>query len=330
MVNRSNRVYITVAISIVLSIVLFKFFIKNVDINFLWTSIKTADKSFILISGLLLLLSHYLRAFRWTILLKPIQSGIKITSSFTAILIGTLSNFVVPHIGEVIRCTVLKKIEQTGIELSIGTVIAERVLDTFCLSILILLGLILNADALSLPSINVSLFNNTPVLIGALVVGIFIVLGILFKKKLSALVSKSVHLKIIDVKKGLTSIKQVKHLSLFILLSVTIWALYFLSTYFLIKAIVPTQNIGFKVVLAVLIMSSVGWAGPTQGGIGVFHILVSKALMVNGFNVETSTIISLFLHTIFSSFDLIYGILAICSLYFFKGYSNNISEPLVS
>jgi glycosyltransferase 2 family protein len=328
--NRRNRVYITVSISIVLSIVLFRFFIKNVDINFLWTSVKTANTFFILISGLLLIVSHYLRAIRWTMLLKPIQSTIKITSSFTAILIGTLSNFIVPHVGEVIRCSVLKKMEQTVIELSIGTVIAERLLDTFCLILLLVFGLILNANALSLLPINVSLLNTTPVLIGALVVGVLIILGILFKNRLSALFSKSVRKKIIDVKKGLSTIRQVRHSSLFILLSVAIWALYFLSTYFLIKAIIPTEYVGFKVVLAVLIMSSIGWAGPTQGGIGTFHILVSKALIVNGFNVEISNMISLFLHTVFSSFDLIYGLLAVCFFYFFKGYFKRIPAPLTS
>ena len=116
--SRNARIYLTTAISVVLSIVLFRFFIKSVNIPFLWTSIKTANIFFIVIGGLLLLLSHYLRAFRWTILLKPVQSNIKITSSFTAILIGTLSNFIVPHIGEVVRCSVLKKMTRTGIDLS--------------------------------------------------------------------------------------------------------------------------------------------------------------------------------------------------------------------
>jgi glycosyltransferase 2 family protein len=97
----------------------------------------------------------------------------------------------------------------------------------------------------------------------------------------------------------------------------TIWVLYYFSTHFLIKAIVPNQYIGFKIVLTVLIMSSIGWAGPTQGGIGVFHILVSKALVINGFNVEISNLISLFLHTIFSSYDIFYGILATAYLFIF-------------
>jgi glycosyltransferase 2 family protein len=324
--NRRIRAYVTMAVSVVLSIVLFNFFIKNVDSHFLWSSVKTADSFFMGIGGLTLLMSHYLRALRWTILLRPIQPNIKISSSFTALLIGTMSNFIVPHVGEVIRCSVLKKMERTGVEFSVGTVIAERVLDVFFLFILILLSLILNKRALNLLPINASLMGGALIFKLFLVVFTLVISGILFRKKIFANVSKSVHQKIMDVKNGLTSIKRVQHLSAFILLSIAIWSLYFLSTYCLLISIETPQYIGFKIVLTVLIMSSIGWAGPTQGGIGTFHILVSKALIINGFDEDTSNMVSLFLHTIFSSFDVIYGVLATCFFYFFSGLSNRFSN----
>jgi glycosyltransferase 2 family protein len=157
-----------------------------------------------------------------------------------------------------------------------------------------------------------------------------VILGFIFKKRIIANIGESLNQKITDVKKGLSTINQVEHLGAFILLSITIWTLYFLSTYCLIKAILPTQFIGYKVVLTVLIMSSIGFAGPTQGGIGTFHILVSKALIINGFDVETSAMVSLFLHTIFSSYDLIYGLIAVCSLYFFKNHASTVSNPLAT
>jgi glycosyltransferase 2 family protein len=320
--NRRVRTYVTMAVSVVLSIVLFKFFIKNIDIHVLWTSVKKANPFFIGIGGLLLLMSHYLRALRWTILLRPIQPNIRISSSFTALLIGTLSNFIIPHIGEVVRCSVLKKMERTGVEFSVGTVIAERVLDVFFLFILILLSLILNKRALNLLPINASLMGDALIFKLFLVVFTLLVLAIFFKKKLLANVSKSVHQKIMNVKNGLTSIKRVPHLSAFILLSIAIWSLYFLSTYCLLISIETPQYIGFKIVLTVLIMSSIGWAGPTQGGIGTFHILVSKALVINGFDEDTSNMVSLFLHTIFSSFDLMYGLLATCFFYYVSRYAN--------
>jgi glycosyltransferase 2 family protein len=323
--NRGIRAYVTMAISVVLSIVLFKFFIKNVDVNFLWTSIKTANVFFIGIGGLLLLLSHYLRAFRWTILLRPIQSDVKITSSFAAILIGTMSNFVVPHIGEVIRCSVLKKLERTGIEFSIGTVVAERVIDGIFLVILICVGLILNINSLNIFPVNASFADNSLAFTLFLAVFTLAILGIFFRKKLFANVSENVQKRITDFKKGMTSIRQVPHLGGFVGLSIMIWLLYFLSTYCLLMSIGTPQYIGFKIVLTVLIMSSIGWAGPTQGGIGTFHILVSKALIINGFDEETSTMVSLFLHTLFSSFDLLYGLLATCFFYYISRFANGFS-----
>jgi glycosyltransferase 2 family protein len=324
--NRRVRAYVTMAVSVVLSIVLFKFFIKNIDIHVLWTSVKKANPFFIGIGGLLLLMSHYLRALRWTMLLRPIQPNIRISSSFTALLIGTLSNFIVPHIGEVVRCSVLKKMERTGVEFSVGTVIAERVLDVFFLFILILLSLILNKRALNFLPINASLMGGALIFKLFLVVFTLLVLAIFFKKKLLANVSDNVRQKIRNVKNGLTSIKEVSHLGAFIGLNIMIWALYFLATYCLLIAIETPQYIGFKIVLTVLIMSSIGWAGPTQGGIGVFHILVSKALVINGFDEDTSNMVSLFLHTIFSSFDLMYGLLATCFFYFFSNPSNRFTN----
>jgi glycosyltransferase 2 family protein len=325
MVSRRIRVYVTVSISIVLSIVLFHFFIKNVDTHFLWASVKKANPLFISIGGLLLLMSHYLRAFRWTILLRPVQSNIKISSSLTALLIGTMSNFIVPHVGEVIRCTILKKMERTGIEFSIGTVIAERVIDGIFLVILICVGLILNINSLNIFPVNASFTDNSLVFTLFLAVFTIAILGIFFRKKLFANVSENVQKRITDFKKGMTSIGQVPHLGGFVGLSIMIWLLYFLSTYCLLMSIGTPQYIGFKIVLTVLIMSSIGWAGPTQGGIGTFHILVSKALIINGFDEETSTMVSLFLHTLFSSFDLLYGLLATCFFYYISRFANGFS-----
>jgi glycosyltransferase 2 family protein len=313
--NRSLRFYLIIAVSLVLSIVLFDFFIKNVDINALWASVKNSNPFFIGLGGGLLLLSHYLRAIRWTILLTPIQSDIKVKSSFIAFLIGTLSNFIVPHLGEVMRCSALKKMENTGIEYSIGTVIAERVLDVIFLSFLIVLGLILNRNALDLTTINALSVDKGFVFKVILVVAPIAILGLLFKNKIANCIGASLNQKIKAFKQGLTTIRKVEHLSLFIFLSLSIWILYYFSTYCLLKAIVPSQYIGFKVVLTVLIMSSIGWAGPTQGGIGTFHILVSKALVINGFDVEASPVIALFLHTVFSSYDILYGLLATVYLF---------------
>src|SRR5690606_7373309 len=87
-------------------------------------------------------LSHYFRALRWKILLNTVDIAPSTANTTFAVLIGYLANTVVPRLGEVAKCTVLAKYENTAPDKAIGTIIGERAFDMISLLIVMLLVLL--------------------------------------------------------------------------------------------------------------------------------------------------------------------------------------------
>src|SRR5438034_10840907 len=81
---------------------------------------------------------------------------------------------------------------------------------------------------------------------------------------------------------GLRSIANLKLPWLFIFHSILIWGLYYLSAYVCFFALPSTTNLGLSAALFVLTLGGIGMSAPVQGGIGVYHLLVSQGLMLYG------------------------------------------------
>ena len=63
---------------------------------------------------------------------------------YHAMMVGYLANLVLPRMGEVIRCSILRRTSRVPVEVSLGTVVAERIIDVVVL--LSLLGATLLLD----------------------------------------------------------------------------------------------------------------------------------------------------------------------------------------
>src|SRR5688572_23010472 len=80
-----------------------------------------------------LLLSHYLRALRWKILMAPLGYAPTTFNTFAVVMIGYLVNAGVPRLGEVVKCTLLAKYENLRADRLVGTIVVERIVDLVCL-----------------------------------------------------------------------------------------------------------------------------------------------------------------------------------------------------
>ena len=83
------------------------------------------------------LISHYVRAYRWTILLKPIGYFPPVGRTFLAVMTGYFVNLLLPRMGEISRCAILKKTDDIPMASSLGSVVGERILDFFILLLVI-------------------------------------------------------------------------------------------------------------------------------------------------------------------------------------------------
>jgi glycosyltransferase 2 family protein len=246
----------------------------------LWQAWKNAHKGYLILMALVAILSHVLRAERWKMLLEPTGNKVSLGNSFLSLMIGYLVNLAVPRGGEVSRCYNLYKLEKTPVEVSFGTVVVERMVDVICLLALIALSFFAEWEKLKkfIDTLNFSSGSGFSVplwLILVLVAGVGLAVGIYFLRK------NEKFLKIIQgFKEGLLSIFKLKNKGLFIFYSLGIWALYFVMSYFVIKAFPETENLGFSAVLTLFAIGSIAMAAPLPGGAGSYHTLVPLGLVM--------------------------------------------------
>jgi len=278
------------------------------DIDFVSTlqSFKEANYLLVAVGLVVALLSHILRAFRWNLMLEPMGYKASLKNTTVAVLIGYLTNLVLPRAGELARAASLQKSENIPFEKSFGAVIAERVIDVFFLGFLILLNLFLEFDRIKdlLGEMLGEKFANGNRIL--LILIFLIVLGVLalalFMKFKESLLKVNLISKIWQVVLGLwagfSSVLKLKNPWVFIAHSILIWSMYYLSTYILCKAAPIGAELGGLAVLTILVMGAIGMAAPTLGGIGSYHFLVGKIVVLYGLSAQEGINLATFLHSI--------------------------------
>ena len=147
---------------------------------------------------LLLAFSHLLRALRWRLLMEPLGYQPSIMNTYLAVLIGYLANLAIPRLGEVLKCTLLSKYEKVPADKIVGTIVAERAFDVFCLGLVFLLALTLQFNViesgwhqLNTASLGRNANPNHLKPLILIVTGVFtalIILFFLFRQKLTKLI----------------------------------------------------------------------------------------------------------------------------------------------
>lgn len=270
-----------------------------VNINYNW----------IALSIFIALVSHYIRAYRWNILLEPLGYHLKTNRTFIAVMVGYFANNLVPRLGEVSRCGVLKKNDNVSMTSAFGSVVAERALDLMILIFLALITFLVEFDKLNnfvigslqdkFPQ-SESIFGIVFIALGILVI-FFILTYILFKIFRERLHRNALYLKIRQFIKellnGFLSIGKIKNQIGFWLSTIGIWLMYYMMLIVVFYAFPPTYNLSLVAGLTLLIMSGFGMSAPVQGGIGVFHILISSVLVLYGISIEDGKVFALIAHT---------------------------------
>ncbi len=254
----------------------------------------TANKPFLFLSALSALLSHLIRAERWKLLLKPLGFNVGVLKGVLSVMIGYFINLVIPRGGEVSRCYNLYRLSGTPVNISLGTVVAERVIDLLFLIVLIGASFLIELDNLLLffNSKEVQALQGTDdgesisagiITAGLLtLIGIFIIFWYLFKTRkylMLRLISKSRNA-ILGVRDGAKSVLKLEQRVLFIGYSFAIWICYYLMMYFVMLAFPETANLGLDAALTIFVIGGIAMAVPLPGGAGSFHLLVATGLVI--------------------------------------------------
>ena len=272
-------------------IILMYFAFKGISFEIIIRDLKSVNYWWVLLSLFLAFLAHLARAYRWNIIIEPLNYKPRFSSTFYSLMVGYLANFAFPRIGEITRCATLAKKEKIPVDKLIGTVIVERTVDLLTLFILLILLLLLRFDTFgSFLGNNVFLplsekISNTLgfswlIWLGfAVAVILFIALYFVFREQLAqiAMVNKVKNM-VKGVLTGLKTVYLMKRRWEFVFYSLLIWSLYLIMTWVVVFSLPSTSGLKLIDGLFILVIGSLGMAAPVQGGIGAFHWIVSRGL----------------------------------------------------
>ncbi len=303
-----------------LGVALLWFSFRNIDLSQLWTDIKSANYSWMLVSLACLAISLFFRALRWNIQIEALGYKTRASSTYGAVLIAYLANCIFPRLGEVVRCSVLKRKENIPFDKTLGSVISERIIDLLVLFGLAFLVIVFQWKLLGslvtswmVPLIN-KLINN--VLLGIIVILVGVV-GIVFliriikrNKKIASLWHGFVD--------GIKSVVTMKQKWRFVLYTLGVWGFYVIMTWMPFYMLSETNHLGMVEAITLLGIATLGVVAPVPGGIGTYHFIAITLLSgFYGISEQVAGSFAAINHGSQMIFYFITGILAYVVMFFF-------------
>lgn len=159
---KKNKLHLL--IGILIGLVFIAIWLYFVDFGEMVAYLKKVRILYLVMAAILYILSYYIRAFRWKILLSP-QIKISSVKTFLIWMAGNFLNYVVPiRAGELAKSYFLKKTDKIEISRTLPSVFIDKMFDS--IAIFLVLALI--------PFLNVNISKPLLILI-ALLVGIVVV-----------------------------------------------------------------------------------------------------------------------------------------------------------
>lgn len=264
----------------------------------IWQSFLDADYLWVVLAMVCSLLSHFVRALRWQLLFRPLGLRPSLNHTFGSVIVAYLGNLAFPRAGEVMRCATLRSSERIPMEKSLGTVVTERLIDTLAFGLIVLFGMVAMFgkakdwlyDTLS------QKFDSLPSmpLIAGVLVALLLIAFVLYKFLWKRLLHIGIVKKVDDMVSGMVDgVKSVLHMgrrntALFLAYSTAIYLLYILGGLIIFHAFAETSWLGLRAAFVVYLFGSVGMTF-SQGGIGVYPVLVQMALDIYGISYEVGT-----------------------------------------
>ncbi|WP_396152963.1 YbhN family protein [Flavobacterium sp.] len=238
---------------------------------------KNADYFYIYISLLISAVALWSRGYRWKYTLEHLGYQPKISTNVMAVCIGYFINMSIPRSGEVSRALILKKYEDVPFDKSFGTIIAERVVDTFFLLSFIGLAFFLEFDVLKAFVLDKIPFQKLMLILG---IGTTLLIGVILMFRYSKFkLIQTIKQKISGLMDGVFSIWKMEKKWAFLFHSLLIWASYFFMFYITIFALPETSNLSLSTVVISFIVGGLAIT-LTNSGFGAYPFLMAEILLL--------------------------------------------------
>lgn len=256
--------------------------------NFWWVGAAMASS----------VVAFWVRALRWRLLLLPLNPTVSRRDCYDGVTTAYLTNFAFPRAGELARCGIIAGTGKTSFESALGSVVLERAIDMVCDMIIVVAIVWFSWDSIGdfmTREIWGSAADNFQtsllwLLIGILVAGA-VIIYILYRYR-ETLSRYRFFVKLYSVARntwnGLCAGFHSGHKWEFLLYTIALWTLYWLQSLFTVYAFpqlcdtsvsisTGTAPLGGVDALFLMVVGSLGWIVPVQGGIGAYHFILSLA-----------------------------------------------------
>ena len=283
------------------------FSFRNVNWKDFGTALRECRWGYVVLSMLLGVAAYWLRALRWRMQLLPLDASTARVTTWNACNICTITNYVLPRVGEIVRCGYV--VRHSGrddegkrlvtFDKALGTVVADRVWDGLSLVMvfLLLVGVLWSRFG--------AFFTDTlfPGLAGKVHLWWILVLGILLA---GGFIYACWRLRdregfwgriwgwVRGIYDGLVSCLHMRNGWLFILYTVLIWVVYWLMSACILwalqgidpasvspelaAALSKIEGLGMADALLLMFAGAVSSVIPVPGGFGAFHGAVALTL----------------------------------------------------
>jgi len=287
--KKTIRTLIKIFLPLTFGIILLWLLYRESDFNLIWEKIRNGVRYDIILFSLLFgLFANIIRSFRWGLLIESLGEHFRMKNLIYAVLGNYAVNLVLPRVGEVWRCGVITRYEKIPFTKLFGTLIVDRVMDTFMVGLITLFIFIFNfkffesffARHGTLLTGFQAMFNSVWVYVVLILFAI--ICFVVFKWMANFSLVKRLKQALRNIWEGIKSVWLLKHKIRFLLQTVLIWVGYFFYFYITFYAFDFTRDLGVDVGLIAFAMSSIGVAVPVQGGIGVWQFMVTATLVCFG------------------------------------------------
>lgn len=306
----------------------------NEDFNRILTILSNASVFWIVILVITMVISHYIRAVRWKVILHSVKPDVSIWNLFGALMVGYGVSCVIPRVGEVSRAVLIGKWEKLSRSSMFGTVILERVIDVIFLGLTVIVSVLIWSEDLyvSFPWLKTALYLT--VFLMAFVV-LFIYLLVKFRDKFYGLIIKILGkisgnmahkaAYVFDMLiQGFGSLRGLKNYVLTIILSIVIMMIYALNAYvgFYILGMQNIRHVTYAMAWVLMSISAIGVVIPTPGAIGSYEALSKAALvLLFGFGESISLAYAIITHLVSYFLFIFSGLL---SFFLLNRYHDNL------
>ncbi len=290
-----------------LTVALLWYLFSKVNFADMMRIIRTGvDYRWILCAMGLSVVSHMIRARRWQLQLRTLGIRPPYMALCCSIFGCYALNIIFPRLGDLWRCTYIAKRQKAQLTTVIGSMVSDRLADSFTVLLLFLLTLVLARPAIDAFLDRYPIGRDLLALLSSpwlwvVLAAALLLMGAAYRRWRGTRFVNRLRQWCLELWQGFASVLHMRHRSAFIILSLLLWGCYYMQLYVAFYAfpftrgLCATPGLGFGLLpcLVAFVLSSIAMGIPSNGGLGPWNIAIMFGLALYGVSEAQGTAFSM-------------------------------------